>query len=404
MSSEKLRVLLVPADFYHAEGNIALNLKDNCKDIDFLLFAAHDIPKRFEEFKALLEKVDVVHFLMNLCNINFPSGIDLDHFLKNLPCASVSTVHHICVGEEVKFHEARKLNKIHVVSEEWQRIIKQDYDEDTFLAQLGVDVEKFGQNITQRPRKVFRIGMFGFFVELDNRKRFDIFIEGLSILKSRNFSFEVILQGQLAPKIKEELKRKNIPYKYNGILDSENAYKAYKNIDCYVIAADVEGGPFSTLESLASGVALITTRVGMSLEVIKDNQNGIFIEKSNPHELADAIIKLGSDQEFYNKLVANGIRDAKKFDWGILCTKYKQLYEETLNVKLQNRPVKKIKPDYNIVLKNKEVLQRDLLRESAFLYRFNNYLGSAKLFFKAVASGYSDMRAYKDYFKKLISK
>lgn len=404
MSSEKLKVLLVPADFYHAEGNIALNLKDNCKDIDFVLFAAHDIPKRFEEFTSLLEKVDVVHFLMNLCNINFPDGIDLDHFLKNLPCASVSTVHHICIGEEIKFLEARKLNKIHVVSEEWQNIIKKDYNEDTILAQLGVDVKKFSENITKRPRKVFRIGMFGFFGELKNRKRFDVFIEGLSILKSKNFPFEVILQGQLAPKIKEELKRKEIPYKYNGILDSENAYKAYKNIDCYVIAADVEGGPFSTLESLASGVPLITTKVGMSLEIIRHNHNGIFIEKNNPEEIAEAVIKLGTDQKFYDKLVKNGIKDAEKFDWSVLGKKYKQLYEETLKLNVKGDYVKKIKPKYNTTSINKEVLQRDLLRESAFLYRFNNYQGSAKLFLKAVVSGYSDFGAYKDYLRKLIIK
>lgn len=404
MSSEKLKVLLVPADFYHAEGNIALNLKDNCTDINFILFAAHDIPKRFEEFKQLLNEVDVVHFLMNLCNINFPSGIDVDHFLKNLPCASVSTVHHICEGEEIKFYEAQKLDKIHVVSEEWQNIIKERYNEDTFLAQLGVDVKKFGKNVTQRPGKIFRIGMFGFFVELHNRKRLDIFIKGLSILKSRNFPFEVIMQGQLGQKIKDELNKNNIPYKFNGILDSNNAYKAYENIDCYVIAADVEGGPFSTLESLASGVPLVTTKVGMSLEVIKHYHNGIFIEKNNPQEIADAIFKLGTDQEIYNKIVKNGLNDAKNYDWSIAGKKYKELYQETVSVRKKNSSLTKLNSEHKVNSVNKEVLLRDLLRESAFLFKFDNYLGSAKLFFRVLFSGYTDVNVYKDYFRKLISR
>ncbi|MDQ3534955.1 MAG: hypothetical protein M3421_04935, partial [Bacteroidota bacterium] len=153
--TEKLKVLLVPADFYHAEGNIALNLINSCPGVDFILFAAHDIPKRFEEFKLLLEKVDVVHFLMNLCNVNFPNELNIDEFFKNLPCASVSTVHHICEGEEIKLIEAKKLDLIHVVSNEWYENLKENYNQDTFLAQLGVDLSKFSKNIKARPNGVF---------------------------------------------------------------------------------------------------------------------------------------------------------------------------------------------------------------------------------------------------------
>ncbi len=399
--TEKLKVLLVPADFYHAEGNIALNLINSCPGVDFILFAAHDIPKRFEEFKLLLEKVDVVHFLMNLCNVNFPNELNIDEFFKNLPCASVSTVHHICEGEEIKLIEAKKLDLIHVVSNEWYENLKENYNQDTFLAQLGVDLSKFSKNIKARPNGVFKIGMFGFFGELKNRKRLDVFIQGLVILKSRNFTFEVILQGQLSPVIKAEFEKHQIPFKYYGLLDSKNAYMAYKRIDCYVITADVEGGPFSTLESLASGVPLISTEVGMSKEVIQHNKNGIIIKKNNPESLADAIYKLGTNRDFYNDLVKNGLKDVEEYDWKKLAKKYTQLYKETLNKKNKNNLLKQ-SPAFNIKLKNKEVLQRDWLRESAFLYRFDNYKGSAKLFIKTLFSGYADLGVYKDFFVKII--
>ncbi|MDQ3392692.1 MAG: glycosyltransferase family 4 protein [Bacteroidota bacterium] len=404
MNSDKLKVLLVPADFYHAEGNIALNLKESCHEIEFFLFAAHDIPKRFEEFIGLLKKVDVVHFLMNLCNINFPRDLDKDEFFKNLPCASVSTVHHICQGEEIKLYEAQKLDMIHVVSKEWQEIIKDNYNQDTFLAQLGVDKKKFNKNIRTRPGSPFKIGMFGFFVEYKNRKRLDVFINALALLKGKNFDFEVILQGQLHPNIKAELVRNNIPYKYYGILDSENAFQAYKKVDCYVITADVEGGPFSTLEALASGVPLITTAVGMSKEVIKNGINGIVIEKNNPKLLCDSIYKLGTDQDFYNKLVKEGLNDVKEYDWRNIGKKYTQLYRETFKVKAQHSKPTKVVSGFNITLKNKEVLQRDLLRESAFLYKYNNYRGSAKLFIRSLMSGYADLGVYKEYLKKIIYK
>lgn len=396
MNQKRLKVLLVPADFIHAGANIAINVAKNCPDFDFYFFAGQDVPKKPHEFLDLMNKMDIVHFIINLSNINFTEDIDLNA----LKCVTIATVHHLCDGEEYKYEAAKKTDLIHTISREWDQILRMQYAENPFLAHLGVDIEKFSQNITKRPQETLRIGMFGFYTDLQNRKRMDVAIQGLVKLRSKNIPYHLIIQGIISPNIQESLEENQISYTYTGFSDIETAFNMYGKIDCYIITSDVEGGPFSILEAMASGVPVISTPVGLSIELIKDKINGLLIPKGDPESLAQAICTLSEDKKLYKKIVANAHETVSMYSWKIINTEYLNLYNKAIEISPKDTSHT---ANYHIdpLKQQKEALNRGLLREAIQLAQFKQYGLAFRLFTKVVRAGYFDKAVYIDFLKKI---
>ena len=53
----------------------------------------------------------------------------------------------------------------------------------------------------------------------------------------------------------------------------------YQGVDVQICASRTEGGPHPLLEAAACGIPLISTRVGIAPELIKDGDNGFLIER-----------------------------------------------------------------------------------------------------------------------------
>ncbi len=77
----------------------------------------------------------------------------------------------------------------------------------------------------------------------------------------------------------------------------------FYNSGSYILCASAsEGTPGSSLEGMASGCVLVTTRVGNAMEFGTDGENLIFAER-NPQSFLDALIRAREDRE---RLSANG--------------------------------------------------------------------------------------------------
>jgi glycosyltransferase involved in cell wall biosynthesis len=62
----------------------------------------------------------------------------------------------------------------------------------------------------------------------------------------------------------------------------------YHSLDVYVCASRTEGTPNPCLEAAACGLPVVTTRVGNMPELIRDGENGFFVERN----VADIATKL----------------------------------------------------------------------------------------------------------------
>jgi glycosyltransferase involved in cell wall biosynthesis len=87
------------------------------------------------------------------------------------------------------------------------------------------------------------------------------------------------------------------PYRHVLAKDRTELARAYQALDVYVVASRQEGGPKGVLESLASGVPLVTTRVGQAQEIVADGQSALVVDVDDAEALAGSVLRLRDDTE-----------------------------------------------------------------------------------------------------------
>lgn len=105
----------------------------------------------------------------------------------------------------------------------------------------------------------------------------------------------------------------------------DRMYEVYKNADISVIPTLYsEGTSLSCLEAMATGNAVIATRIGGLPDLIINNYNGKLIEP-NANSLFDAICDFISDKELMNKCKKNAREVAKTFNKKIWIEKWEKI-------------------------------------------------------------------------------
>jgi glycosyltransferase involved in cell wall biosynthesis len=95
----------------------------------------------------------------------------------------------------------------------------------------------------------------------------------------------------------EELKQEGYPItlktQFSGSLESLADF--WQEVDLAVIASEADAGPSLFMEASLCGVPSISTRIGMPKYVIRDGENGIFIERSK-EALRAALLRVFEDR------------------------------------------------------------------------------------------------------------
>jgi glycosyltransferase involved in cell wall biosynthesis len=114
----------------------------------------------------------------------------------------------------------------------------------------------------------------------------DIFIQTLEVLKASIPELFVLLTGPARGYVKSGLERLKIPYRHRFLKDYPDVGRLFPALDLYLVTSRQEGGPKAVLESMASGVPLVTTRVGQAMDIVKHGQNGWMVEIDDVDGLA----------------------------------------------------------------------------------------------------------------------
>ena len=104
----------------------------------------------------------------------------------------------------------------------------------------------------------------------------------------------------------------------------------YRDADV-VVSASVcnEPGNMPVIEAMAVGVPAVATRSGGTEESVVDGETGLLVERGDASALAEAIIRLLSDERLSNKMGKAAYRRAVElFSWEHAVEKLLKLYEE----------------------------------------------------------------------------
>lgn len=106
----------------------------------------------------------------------------------------------------------------------------------------------------------------------------DTFLKAMAALKSRVPELLVVLSGPARGYVMAGLEKLSIPYRHFNLPSYADIGALFQTLDLYMVTSRQEGGPKAILESMASGIPLVTTRVGQAMDLVKHGQNGWMTE------------------------------------------------------------------------------------------------------------------------------
>jgi glycosyltransferase involved in cell wall biosynthesis len=119
--------------------------------------------------------------------------------------------------------------------------------------------------------------------------------------------------------------------KFLGYVPDEKLPDLYSASDIFVLPAIYENFPFAILEAQATGLPVISTKVGGIPEFLVDNENGFLIDPGDPKQLTERVMALLQDPKLAEKMGRRGRKlIEEKFAWHIITDQVIELYHKLL--------------------------------------------------------------------------
>ena len=178
-----------------------------------------------------------------------------------------------------------------------------------FLIPIGINMDFFPfrtreQKLNARtelgiPQSAFLVGSFqkdgvgwGDGMEPKLIKGPDVFVKAMSRLKQDIPELFVVLSGPARGYVRKGLEEAGVPYLHRHLQSYPDIAKMFQTLDLYMVASRQEGGPKAILESMASGVPLITTRVGQAMDLVKHGENAFMTAVEDVDALASYALQV----------------------------------------------------------------------------------------------------------------
>ena len=187
----------------------------------------------------------------------------------------------------------------------------------------GVDLEKF------KPQKLER------FSNITNRTINIGWVGNSKFTDSENDADLKGVRRIIIPAI-EELKKEgyNIERKFadrnEGYIPHDKMPDYYNSIDLYICASKEEGTPNPVLESMACGVPVITTDVGIVKEAFGNKQKKYILEARSKENLKKKIVNLIDNPKMFKELAEENLKQIQDWSWEKKAKQFEQFFENCL--------------------------------------------------------------------------
>ncbi|MFA4994052.1 MAG: glycosyltransferase family 4 protein [Bdellovibrionales bacterium] len=142
----------------------------------------------------------------------------------------------------------------------------------------------------------------------------DILIEVAKKI-AKEMPLVVMLTGPARGYVMRELERSKIPYIHEFVDNYLDLPSRFSVLDAYINPSREEGGPKGILESMASGVPVVSAKVGMAPDVITHGATGMLHDVGDVENMAASVISLAQSAEFRSSLAENARQNILDYDW-----------------------------------------------------------------------------------------
>ena len=187
----------------------------------------------------------------------------------------------------------------------------------------GIDINRF--NLKRTVHQKIRFLNVGRFYPQKNQK---LLIEAFKRVHSCIEETELELVGDVDLRKKLENQIESLGLSGTVIMNGETDRVDLKlnNADVFVMSSDFEGLPVSVLEAMASGLPIVSTAAGGTVDIVEHEENGLIVDVGNGDQLAEAMIRLAHDKELRITMGKKSRKMAEQYSIEKCSEAYQKLY------------------------------------------------------------------------------
>ncbi len=167
------------------------------------------------------------------------------------------------------------------------------------------------------------------------RKGHHFLIETAKLIKERNFEFQLKIIGVKSDsnyfiyleKLISEYNLHNFVELLPNV-DNQVIFDYYSKSKIFILHSEEESQGIVFCQALASGLPVVSTKVGGIPYVIKDNINGFLTTFTDVNLFAEEIINLLQNENLLIQIRNQNIVDSKHYDWNLISNKISTLYSK----------------------------------------------------------------------------
>ncbi len=118
--------------------------------------------------------------------------------------------------------------------------------------------------------------------------------------------------------------------RFTGRLERDEMADLYRSADVMINASRVDNMPNSVLESLASGVAVVSTDVGGVPFIVEHEKTALLVPVDAPEAMAKAVLRLLESESLRQQLVEAGLADVARYQWASVSAQWLDVYQRAL--------------------------------------------------------------------------
>lgn len=204
----------------------------------------------------------------------------------------------------------------------------------------GLDKRFFEEQVANSQKILSKFGIekkyILFLGTLEPSKNITRLLEAFKIFKenyqkaNHKFDYQLVVAGKrgwLSNEYQQMVKDFNLSKDvvFTGYVVGDELVPLFKNAQFFVMPSLYEGFGMTVLEALATGTPSIISKVSSMPEIAGDAV--YYVNPVDTAEIADAMMKFSSDENFRNSFIAKGLAQAQKFDWDKAARETLAVYE-----------------------------------------------------------------------------
>jgi len=192
----------------------------------------------------------------------------------------------------------------------------------------GIEIPKIGDNPGGPLHHLFTA------VRLTAQKNVELLLTAMQKIKQQcpDATLTILGDGELRHSLEEKTRSLGIEDRVTFlgfVLDPE---KYYAHLGIFVLPSLYEGFGLATVEAMAWSKPCVATEVTGTVDILKNEENGLLVPSNQPDAMANAILRMIKDPALARRLAHEAKRTVLEFDIKKTVDKIQSLYTEQLKV------------------------------------------------------------------------